>query len=407
MFQIRICFANCVVAGALASAAFLQVPAARGATEAVVYSFCNRPLCTDGVDPQTGLLDVGGTLYGTTTGSTPRLFSLDPRNGTEVVLHSFASGMEPPTPQGSLINVGNTLYGVTLHGGSRAGSVFSFALATGREKTIYSFCRQPSCTDGASPLAGLINVSGTLYGTTYEGGAHAWGTVFSLNRATGAERIAYSFCRQPKCTDGALPEARLIDVDGILYGTTTSGGVGPGTGSGVPGNGTVFSLDPTTGTEKVLYSFCSRPNCVDGEAPVAPLINVGGILYGTTQAGGAYGYGVVFSLDPPTGAEKVMHSFCGLYKKCVDGMNPLAGLVKLGSLLYGTTENGGVVNRGTVFSLDLATGAERVLHSFCVLNNCADGNFAMSELINVGGALYGTTYLGGANRAGTVFRITP
>src|SRR5438094_404060 len=108
------------------------------------------------------------------------------------------------------------------------------------ETIIYSFCSGGyPCVDGQWPQAGLIDVKGTLYGTTVFGGAHADGAVFAVNADTGAETVIYSFCSQRSgnaCPDGSLPEASLIDVNGILYGTTTEGGGAD--------DGTVFSIDP-------------------------------------------------------------------------------------------------------------------------------------------------------------------
>jgi len=89
------------------------------------------------------------------------------------------------------------------------------------------------------------------------------------------------------------PFASLIAVNGTLYGTTYAGGV---TGWENYGCGTVFSVDPSTGAETVLYSFCSQQNCTDGATPVGSLISAKGKLYGTTVAGGTYDYGTVFVL---------------------------------------------------------------------------------------------------------------
>jgi uncharacterized repeat protein (TIGR03803 family) len=161
------------------------------------------------------------------------------------------------------------------------------------EKVLWSF---GSGTDGTNPHAGLIDVSGTLYGTTAFGGGtgcdgYGCGTVFSIDPDTGAETPVYSFCSRKDCRDGDYPYAGLIDVRGALYGTTSSGGTS--TGCDGSGCGTVFSIDPSTGAEAVLYSFFGG---TDGANPNASLIDVKGTLYGTTYNGGAYGYGTVFSL---------------------------------------------------------------------------------------------------------------
>ena len=138
--------------------------------------------------------------------------------------------------------------------------------------------------DGAHPSAGLIDVKGTLYGTTGAGGAYSCGskgcgTVFSITPG-GTEDVLHSF---GNLADGTLPQASLVELNGKLYGTTTSGGAYD--------QGTVFRITPG-GKEKVLYSF----EGANGAQPLAGLIDVSGTLYGTTSAGGAYGDGTVFAL---------------------------------------------------------------------------------------------------------------
>jgi hypothetical protein len=80
-------------------------------------------------------------------------------------------------------------------------------------KSLYSF---GAGSDGQQPKAALINVNGTLYGTTYGGGVYADGTVFSAS-TTGTENELYSFQGD---RDGANPSASLLAVKGVLYGTT-------------------------------------------------------------------------------------------------------------------------------------------------------------------------------------------
>ena len=180
------------------------------------------------------------------------------------------------------------------------------ANARSKETVLHSF---HSGGDGLYPEAGLIDVSGTLYGTTEVCGTHDFGAVFSVNPATGAETVLYCFAGG---TDGANPFAGLIDVKGKLYGTTANGGNS--------NEGTVFSVDPTSGAETVRYSFSGG---TDGGIPVASLIDVKGTLYGTTKAGGTVGAGTAFSLDAATGVETVLHSFAG----GSDGTYPVASLI--------------------------------------------------------------------------------
>jgi len=376
--------------------------------ERVLHSFDG----SDGNRIEAGLLYVNGTVYGTAYYGGANLagsvFALDTKTRTIKVLYSFCNQTncpdgEYPTTFSGLIDVNGTLYGTTYSGGANAmGTVFSLDTQTGDEKVLYSFCQQNNCTDGANPYAGLLYLNGTLYGTTYYGGDNSVGSVFALDPGTGTETVLHSF---GSGADGRYAYAGLIDSKGTLYGTTTNGGAN--------GAGTVFSLNPKTGAEKVVYSFCSRKKCTDGSLPRSGLIDVNGTLYGTTVLGGASvtnlicdpeGCGTVFSLDPGTGTETVLYSFCA-QTGCADGTEPYSGLIEVQGVLYGTTEYGGSADNGTAYSAHSSLGSERVLHSFCSRLDCADGVYPYAPLIDVNGKLYGTTQGGGASYGGTVFAL--
>lgn len=258
--------------------------------------------------------------------------------------------------------------------------------------TLHSF----SGPDGAFPNAPLLlDASGNLYGSTYQGGAHARGTVFRLV-PDGTETVLYSFRSAPDATG---PNGGLIrDDQGNLYGTTRNNG---GSLSGA-----VFQVTPD-GKEKVLHAFTNSP---DGKEPMTGLArDVDGNLYGTTYYGGdlprSFGHGIVFRLTPD-GAETVLYTFTG----GIDGSHPNSTLIRDGGgNLYGTTFNGGAFGFGTVFVV-APDGTERVLHSF---TGEADGAYPAGGLLRDGsGNLYGTaTY--GANPAcangsgcGIVFKLT-
>ena len=149
---------------------------------------------------------------------------------------------------------------------------------------LYKFKGAP---DGAGP-GSLIAAKGMLYGTTSAGGKDNKGTVFSIT-TSGKETVLHSFAGG---SDGENPGgATLLDVNGTLYGTTEYGGA-KDYRSGTSGYGVVFSVT-TGGSEHVLYSFKGAP---DGELPNGGLNNIGNTLYGTTQEGGKYGEGSAFSL---------------------------------------------------------------------------------------------------------------
>jgi uncharacterized repeat protein (TIGR03803 family) len=397
----------------------MYAPAAEASKEKVLYSFARIP---DAEGPGGNLIDVHGTLYGMAgiggINNYGAVFSFNSKTGTEGVPYSFCSQKnctDGAYPYGGLIDVHGTLYGTTQFGGTGScseageppgcGTVFSLDPATGSLNVLYAF--QGTGMDGWYPAAGLIYADGVLYGTTVGGGSGCGcGTVFSLDPETGAEKALYAFQGNFGGADGAYPYGDLVSVDGTLYGTTSEAG----SGNCLNGNGcgTVFSLDPKTGRETVRYSF--QNNGTDGYYPFAGLIYLNGVFYGTTEPGGngsctgLYfpGCGTVFALDRKTSAEKVLYAFQYDYK---DGSYPTSGLLDVKGRIYGTTWQGGRYDYGTVFSLDAKTGAESVLHSFD--NNDTDGGYPLGGLIDVDGKLFGTTDDGGTYGFGTVFAIAP
>jgi uncharacterized repeat protein (TIGR03803 family) len=250
------------------------------------------------------------------------------------------------------------------------------------EAVLHSFASPPR---GASPFAGVIRDSaGNLYGTTTAGGASNSGVVYKVNTA-GQETVLYSFTGG---ADGGLPFAGVIrDSAGKLYGTTYHGGAS--------GAGVVFQAN-TGGQETVLYSFTGG---ADGGYPNAGVIrDSAGNLYGTTTAGGASNWGVVYKLDP-AGNYTVLYSFTG----GENGGGPYAGVIRdPAGNLYGTTSDGGAASVGVVYKLN-AAGQETVLHTF---TGGADGSFPNAGVIrDSSGNLYGTTSSGGTANAGVVYTL--
>src|SRR6202041_2811714 len=177
------------------------------------------------------------------------VFSVTPA-GKEVVLHSFGESGDGANPHGDLLNVNGTLYGTTANGGANGeGTVFTIT-QSGKEAVLYSFYRR-GAGDAGNPYAGPIDVNGTLYGTGSTGGNSDGGAVFSVTRA-GKEGVLYSF---EGAGDGESPYGGLASVEGTLYGTTSSGGANYCSGFGCR---TVFSVT-TKVTENVLHSFAGRP----------------------------------------------------------------------------------------------------------------------------------------------------
>jgi uncharacterized repeat protein (TIGR03803 family) len=348
----------------------------------------------NGYLPRAGLvLDASGNAFGTSTdGGRYRagsVYKLNKNNGASV-LYSFTGKTDGGYPQAGLVldSAGN-LYGTTPYdgsgdcaGGEGCGVVFKVD-ANGVETVLHSF----SGPDGMYPFAGLITDSaGNLYGTTQYGGDHGSGEVFELD-STGALKVLYSFTG---LNDGAEPMASLLrDKNGNLYGTASTGGAFS------CGCGTVFSVNPA-GEETVLYTFTGP----DGDEPISNLISdESGTLYGTTFYGGEIGFGTVFKLDQ-TGAETVLYSFSA----GADGAYPGAGLVRdpIGAL-YGTAQAGGTNGNGVLFMLN-TNGQETVLHSFA---GRPDGSVPYGELTLCSrSTLCGVTEVGGTDDAGSVFSIS-
>jgi uncharacterized repeat protein (TIGR03803 family) len=273
------------------------------------------------------------------------------KNGTwtEQVLHSFGQGQDGQSPEGGLVfdNNGN-LYGTTIEGGGYDdGTVFELtpgANGAWTETVVHTFT--PNGKDGLFPEAGLIFVQGYLLGTTYEGGAGNVGTVFALarNKIGWAETVLHSF--EHNGVDGYAPEAALtLDGTGTLIGTTTEGGTA--------NDGTVFGLTQNkygTWVEEVLYSF--NHNNAGGSIPFSGVLDKSGNLYGTTFVGGQYSFGTVFELTPGTNGtwtENVLHAFD---PNGQDGLQSEAGVIfDTKGNLYGTTTVGGTGGNGAVFEV--------------------------------------------------------
>jgi len=287
-------------------------------------------------------------------------------------------------------------YGTTSWG-TGPGTVFKITPG-GDLTTLYTFCSQPTCTDGDQPWVGLVlGTDGNFYGTTFYGGADPnGGTVFKITPG-GRLTTLYSFCSQTNCAAGHYPWAGLVQAsDGNFYGTTYD----DPTNSGL---GTVFKITPE-GSLTTLHTFTGP----DGLWVESGLIQAtDGNLYGTASGGGAYGDGTVFRITLG-GALTTLHSF-----NYADGAYPSAALIQAADgSFYGTTEQGGANGRpGTVFKIT-PTGKLTTLHSF----NISDGAYTYAGLIQASdGNFYGATTGGGVDPSdcswgagcGTVFQITP
>ena len=229
-----------------------------------------------------GTTQQGGTASGTGGGT---LFAVSTDGTGFNVLHSFTNGLDGANPLGVLILSGNSIYGTTWKGGigvggSQNGTVFALNTNGTGFTNLHSF-PQTQLYNGAGPQAGLVLVSNTLYGTTYQGGSSGNGTVFAINTdGTGFTNL-HNFTG----SDGAAPDAATLALSGnTLYGTADSGGS--------YGGGAVFAIN-TDGTGfTVLHSFSGT----DGTSPLAGLVLANNTLYGTALLGGIGGKGTIFSI---------------------------------------------------------------------------------------------------------------
>lgn len=409
---------------ALAVAFLLIVVAphpAEAQTFTVLHNFTGG---ADGQNPYAGLtLDGAGNLYGTTyrgAAGYGGVYKLEHRGSgwTLDPLYSFTSSPDGANPLGRVVFGPNgTLYGMTEEGGAGDGTVFNLrpfpsvcktALCPWMETQLFVF---PANGEGGDiPVFGdiLFDQSGNIYGTTSAGGANGAGLVFELTPSGGSwtESILYTFSGG---RDGENPFSGLIfDGAGNLYGTTAAGGL--------YGYGTVFKLTYQAGTgwtQSTLYTF-SAENDGGGGPEGALVFDQSGNLYGTTLGGGANGSGTVFELTPTNGSW-ILNTLFSFPKAKVPPCGPTSALAwdTVGNL-YGTTSCGGTIGFGNVFELSPSNGGWTYtnLHTF---TGGTDGGYTWSNVsFDNSGNLYGTTVYGGTGSCsngpggcGVVWEITP
>jgi uncharacterized repeat protein (TIGR03803 family) len=364
-----------------------------GGQVTVIYSFCRKANCADGSLPNGALLQgTNGSFYGA----------------------AAFGGVSP--------------YCTAASGSGGCGTIFEIT-PTGKLKTLYNFCAQKNCTDGALPNGSLIlGANGNFYGTGEIGGkncvyetydSNGCGTVFEITPA-GKLTTLYSFCAQigsnGSCADGNNPvSGLLLTTNGNFYGTTYDGGVGYCGGA----CGTVFELTPA-GKLSRLHSFCEKAGCADGQYPNGGLVQAtNGKFYGTASNGGTFNNGgTVFEITA-AGKLTTLYRFCA-QPTCKWGGGPVAGLVQgTDGNLYGAATYGGTSMNcpailpgcGTIFKITLA-GKLTKLYNFCPRSNCADGVFPEETLLQgTDGSFYGTTHQGGLGTCGnggcgTIFRLS-
>ncbi|HLV79314.1 MAG TPA: choice-of-anchor tandem repeat GloVer-containing protein, partial [Chthonomonadaceae bacterium] len=359
----------------------------------IIYSFTGSP---DGANPCCTLVqDASGNLYGTTydggANGAGTIFMIT-LEGTETVLHSFNFNVDGGfLLDGLTLGSDGNLYGASTIGGSTgiSGTIFKITPAS-LFTLLYTF--KGGASDGSGPHVLMQASDGNLYGTTAAGGPANFGSIFRITTG-GIETPLYFFTGG---SDSAGPQGGLVQgPDGALYGTAAGG-------SGGGGFGSIFKIT-LSGTFKVLYDF-NGSQFGDGESPEGTLV-VGpdGNLYGTTNAGGTSGDGVVFEATR-SGAELVLHEFNG-----VDGADPGPLLLASDGRFYGLGGLGGADNDGTIFVL---SAPEATLSSLSPSSATAGGsnftltvngsNFDPGAVVDWNGAALTTTFVSEAELQASV-----
>lgn len=322
-------------------------------------------------------------------------------NAFATVANAVTTVVEPLTPPalpvGSspraqlILGSDGNFYGTTQAGGSsNQGTVYKIT-AAGVMTPLASFYG----ANGMQPYAGVIQASdGNFYGTTSSGGANNLGTVYKMTPSGVLTTLVHL-----SSSTGTTPKAPLLQAsDGNFYGTTSSGGASS--------SGTIFKMTPA-GVLTVVKAFTNTTNTAYGNNCVAALIQGSdGNLYGTTSSGGGLGLGTLFKITTG-GTFTSLVSFTGTSGAAL-GSAPQTALVQASDgNLYGTTTTGGAGGGfGTVFKVT-TSGAFTSLLSFTGTTGSFLGSNAQSALVQwTDGNLYGMTTSGGANNAGTIFRVT-
>jgi uncharacterized repeat protein (TIGR03803 family) len=298
-----------------------------------------------------------------------------------------------------LANDGN-IYFLSSIGGAGRGSIGKLA-PDGTLSTLYSFPVEDNVP--VRPVGGLIQANdGHLYGTSFIGGTEGAGTIF---RVTLAGQFTLLRSLGATGTDSSLPYTGLVQgPDNMLYGTTLYGG----SGGGGEGKGTIFRIALDGSNFSIIHNFSGA----DGENPEGQLI-VGsdGELYGTTLMGGSSNRGTIYRISTG-GVHTLLYSFSSLSAfgsigtaTNATGANPRAGLLLAADgNYYGTTYQGGPDGAGTVFRMTPA-GVVSVFHSF--KGPSRDGGFPLASVSqDAQGNFYGTTQAGAALDVGSAWRIS-
>ena len=384
-----------------------------------------------------------GNFYGVTqaggAGGGGTVFQMTPA-GVVTTLLDFTgnTGARPGSePLGPLVAAGNLLYGVARFGGTAGLGVIFEVSTTGAWRSLGEFSGTAGTRAGSNPAGGLLlNTDGALYGTTEFGGTNGFGTAFKL---TTAVTPVYTVLRHFADLTGSQPAGALArDAAGVLYGTTVNGGAN--------GFGSVFKLT-TAGVHTLLASFTGETGATPGSAMRGGLAaGTDGFFYGITSSGGPGNLGAAFkistagaftslanlSLNPgwtPSGAPVASGTGSLLFPVAAGGASgggnimsvatsgsisvaaalggtlgatPDGALLSSGAGFYGVTAKGGASSRGTMFRYTPGTGTALVVAYSTSAGSLAEGPL----VLGAGGLYYGMGREGGASSRGAIYKVT-
>lgn len=407
------------VGGVMNQGVIFKVNETTGVLKAVV-DFGDQPWTARGGNPASGLIDDGtGTLWGTTqrgAGGNGTLFKVNPTTGvlTTVVEFTGLSGMAKGRMAfGALASDGaGTLWGTTRQGGaSDFGTVFKFNMVSGEFTTVVEFTGTGGAAPGMGPSGDLINDgAGSFWGTAGGDGGSIYGSVFKVNATSGIVTPVVTFTGAGGAAKGGSPVAGLVaDGSGFFWGVTAGG-----YHTTLPG--TVFKIAAATGAFTSIAEFTGVAGATKGASPSSTLVSDGaGGLVGPAILGGAENVGTIFRVDPSTGAVTTRAEFTR-FTGNPKGGRPQGGLVRdsLGRL-WGTTA--GYFEKGRnefLLRVDPTDRTTTAMAEFTDTVGQVRGRRPARDLVSdAAGNLWGTTLYGGglqppgAFEGGTVFKVDP
>ncbi|MGE0587817.1 MAG: choice-of-anchor tandem repeat GloVer-containing protein, partial [Cyclobacteriaceae bacterium] len=346
------------------------------------YEVAHHFAGTDGFSPASKLTVSGTELWGTAQagggGGLGTIFSFEP-GGSFQVRHAF-SQTEGNFPLAPLLSSNSRIWGTTLIGGDNfAGNVFSIKPDGTDFRVDYQF----DYTTGNNPIGGLIESNGRLWGTTSGGGPGGTGTIFSIDITGGDFSIAHGFTFDPG--DLGSPRGNLLAQGGKLWGATNSGGD--------IGYGYIYSVDEDGQNFTKHYDF--KLTGFDGRYPWCSLVENNGRFWGAAAGGGETGNGILFSIMNDGTDYQVEHNFSDAE---VTGWQPNSSFYDNGDKIIGTTQAGGILDFGLIYSINKDGSEFSILHQF----DRTDGA-APTSLTRYANKLWGITLGGGSENKGTIF----